>query len=212
VTIGPALSRKGSIPVAPISDTEKAKIVFDEVIRKNEKAAQMAIRDVKAGLGLEGWIIRLSTLSERLERFEDEICERKIRWDSQIKNPGMEVYRKINESHIKALAKLLTKTKREIHYVVNVMEEIYGEKKVSERQEVTEDMIERARHYPLENLIDIKRGMTNCISGSHVDKNASMDARNNFCHCYACGWTGDTLTVYMKLNGVDFIAAVKALQ
>lgn len=173
---------------------------------------QEKVRSHKAEMGFEGWKIRLAILCEKIERLEDELFERKARWDEQKQNPKMEPYRKMNEAHMKAISHLLVKTRRELKYVINTLEEIYGEKKPTQRDGITDDMIERARNYPIENLLDIKRGMANCISGTHQDKTPSMDARNNFCHCYACGWGGDGIDVYMKLNGSDFITAVKALQ
>lgn len=173
---------------------------------------QEKIRGHISEMGFEGWTIRLSVLCEKIERYEDELFERKARWDDQVKNPKLEVYRKMNEASIKALAKLLSKTRREIKYVISVMDEIYGEKKREGKDQITEDMIERARNYPLENLIDIKRGMSSCVSGTHADKNPSMDARNGFCFCYSCGWEGDAISVYQKLHGTDFVTTVKALQ
>lgn len=78
---------------------------------------------------------------------------------------------------------------------------------------ITQADIERARQYPLENLLtDIRHNKTNCISGSHEDKHPSMDIRNNFAYCYSCGWRGDAIAVFMKLHAVDFITAVKSLR
>lgn len=77
---------------------------------------------------------------------------------------------------------------------------------------ITQIDIERARAYPIENLLqNIKGGKTHCISGTHEDRNPSMDIRNGFVYCYSCGWHGDAIAVYMKTNGVDFITAVKTL-
>lgn len=77
---------------------------------------------------------------------------------------------------------------------------------------ITRTDIEKARAYPIESLLqNIKGGKTHCIGGTHKDKHPSMDVRNNFAHCYSCGWHGDAIAVYMKINGVDFITAVKTL-
>ncbi|MBI5678887.1 MAG: hypothetical protein HZC52_10475 [Planctomycetes bacterium] len=77
---------------------------------------------------------------------------------------------------------------------------------------ITQNDIERVRQYPLENLLqNIRNNKTNCISGSHTDSRPSMDVRNNFAYCYSCGWHGDAISVYMKINSVDFVTAVKAL-
>ena len=77
---------------------------------------------------------------------------------------------------------------------------------------ITQNDIERAKQYPLENLLqNIRNNKTNCISGLHTDEHPSMAVRHSFVYCYSCGWHGDSISVYMKLNSVDFITAVKAL-
>lgn len=77
---------------------------------------------------------------------------------------------------------------------------------------ITQSDIELARKYPIETLLaNVSNGKTHCISGTHADKNPSMDIRNNFAYCYSCGFRGDTITVYMKLNNTDFITSVTAL-
>ncbi|KXK29368.1 MAG: DNA primase [Candidatus Brocadia sinica] len=77
---------------------------------------------------------------------------------------------------------------------------------------ITQTDIERAKAYPIESLLqNIKGGKTHCIGGTHKDKHPSMDVRNNFAHCYSCGWHGDAIGVFMQVNGVNFITAVKTL-
>ena len=78
--------------------------------------------------------------------------------------------------------------------------------------QVTDLMIERARAYPIARLIKVKRGnRTNCISPDHDDKNPSMDIRNNFCYCYACGFQADSIKTYQVLHHCTFPEAVRAL-
>lgn len=77
---------------------------------------------------------------------------------------------------------------------------------------ITQNDIEKAKQFPLENLLqNIRNSKTNCIRGSHTDEHPSMDIRNNFAYCYSCGFHGDSIAVYMNLNNTDFITAVKAL-
>lgn len=72
-------------------------------------------------------------------------------------------------------------------------------------------MIERAREYPIASLIEHRKNMALCVN--HLERNPSMNIKNNFAYCYSCGWHGDSIDVYMKLNdGVGFVEAVKALQ
>lgn len=71
-------------------------------------------------------------------------------------------------------------------------------------------MIERAREYPITSLVEHRRNMALCCN--HLERNPSMNIKNNFAYCHSCGWSGDVIDVYRKLHGVDFIEAVKALQ
>lgn len=77
--------------------------------------------------------------------------------------------------------------------------------------DITDLMIDRARAYPIENLIEAKGGRARCVSPDHLDKKPSMDIRNNFCYCYACGFQADPIKVYMLLKGCTFPEAVRAL-
>ncbi len=76
---------------------------------------------------------------------------------------------------------------------------------------ITDEMIQRAKQYPISELltVPIRGNVTNCIA--HDDKNPSMNIKNNWAYCHACGFRGDSISVYMRLNGVDFNSAVKNL-
>ncbi len=76
---------------------------------------------------------------------------------------------------------------------------------------ITEEMIAKAKDYPIKDLLrsPIKQNITNCIA--HEDKNPSMNIKNNWAYCYSCGFRGDSISVYMHLNNVDFKTAVKNL-
>jgi len=76
---------------------------------------------------------------------------------------------------------------------------------------ITNDMILRAREYPIKNLLSnpVTNNMTNCIS--HNDKTPSMSIKNNRAYCFSCKFKGDSIAIYMFLKGVDFKTAVKNL-
>ena len=76
--------------------------------------------------------------------------------------------------------------------------------------EITSEMIEQARNYPIRNLIKSSKGLALCVN--HGEKNPSMNTKNNFAYCHACGWHGDTIEMYMKINRCNFKDAVKSLQ
>lgn len=76
--------------------------------------------------------------------------------------------------------------------------------------EITDEMIEQAREYPIEQLLEVKRNMALCIN--HSERKPSMNCKNNFAYCHSCGWSGDTISVFMKIHGCNFMDAVRALQ
>lgn len=76
---------------------------------------------------------------------------------------------------------------------------------------ITPEMIARARAYPLEQLVEINRaGFAKCVW--HDDAHASMFTRRNFCHCFSCQRSGDTIAVLMQRDGIDFKTAVLKMQ
>lgn len=78
--------------------------------------------------------------------------------------------------------------------------------------EITDLMIERARAYPIEKLVDVKRGgRINCINPAHEDRRPSMDIRNGFVYCYSCHWSGDAIRVVMQIHNINFVEAVRYL-
>ena len=76
--------------------------------------------------------------------------------------------------------------------------------------EITDEMIEQAKEYPISQLIAITNNMAYCVN--HVEDHPSMNCKNNYAYCHACGWHGDAIDVKMKIDAVDFINAVKSLQ
>lgn len=93
---------------------------------------------------------------------------------------------------------------------------IDGRRKQFSKDNITEAMIDRAREYPIKELFTelfntpIRGGMVQCPL--HDDGTASMSLRkHNRYHCFGCGEKGDTIDLYMKANGVNFIQAVKKL-
>lgn len=75
---------------------------------------------------------------------------------------------------------------------------------------ITDDMIERAREYPLSRLLDINpQGFALCIN--HQDSKPSLFTKKNFAHCFSCQWHGDPIDVYMKIHGANFPEAVTVL-
>jgi len=76
---------------------------------------------------------------------------------------------------------------------------------------ITDSMIDQARNYPVENLIEVKRGKARCISGTHEDSRPSMSVKNNRVFCFSCGFNEDSIGVHMKLNYLSFLDSVRRL-
>lgn len=76
---------------------------------------------------------------------------------------------------------------------------------------ITPQDVEVARSYPIENLVNFKNGFSRCIF--HNEKTASMKhyEDSNTVYCFGCHEFADSIGVYMQLNGVDFLTAVRQL-
>ena len=72
--------------------------------------------------------------------------------------------------------------------------------------------VERAKEYPLADLLNTqgKRGNVSCPF--HQDRKPSFQiTKKNTFSCHSCGEYGDSIDLYQKLHNVNFIDAVKAL-
>lgn len=83
---------------------------------------------------------------------------------------------------------------------------------VTMKNEVTPEMIERAKEYPVENLVDIPKNRAICCLW-HDEKTPSLHlSRNNKLRCYgSCGKSFDSIDTYRQLHGATFHEAVRAL-
>lgn len=101
--------------------------------------------------------------------------------------------------------------------MLRVIKRIDGQKRARGGSDITDAMIEHAREYPIMQLFkeqtgqSVRHKMAQCPF--HPDKTASMSfGKHNRYNCFGCDAKGDTIDLYMKLNGVNFIQAVKELQ
>lgn len=79
------------------------------------------------------------------------------------------------------------------------------------KQEITSDMIRKAKDFPIKELLsDVKGDFAKCPF--HSEKTASFYLKGNFGHCFGCGITLDTIDLVMKLENIDFPSAVRKLQ
>lgn len=164
---------------------------------------RLKITEFKVELGNHGKCLRLSYLYDRLIELDLELIEKQKAYQRSIEQDRSYIERAFIASYIPDIEKEIKKLEREIDFIVKS-----ATGKVIENG-ITPEMIERARGYPIENLISVRCGMALCPF--HDDKNPSMDVRNNFFYCYACGAKGDVLDFVMKRDGLTFPEAVKNL-
>ncbi len=76
---------------------------------------------------------------------------------------------------------------------------------------LTDEMIDRAREYPVGQLIDFSRG--NVKAFCHDDNNPSMfhGTRTNTVQCPVCCKSFDAISILMERDGLDFKSAVTNL-
>lgn len=76
---------------------------------------------------------------------------------------------------------------------------------------VSEDLIQKARDYPIEGLVDVGRnGKIRCPF--HDDKTPSASIKNNKLRCFgACGRSWNPIDFIMERDGLTFLEAVKFL-
>ena len=93
----------------------------------------------------------------------------------------------------------------------NEINTAYSRLKTDNKFRITNNMIQRAREQPIEELLPhpVKKKMTNCFN--HQDKHPSMGIKNNKAHCFVCDKTWDTIAVVQEIKGFVFSDAVRFL-
>lgn len=173
---------------------------YKEFWEKENIRIALAIEDLKEEWGAEGICLRLIYLYERMEELKALIAEyaSKYTLSIQIDKPYLERH---------GLAVQLKRMQKDYSSLSMEFDRIIG---VKTKGQITDEMIQRAREYPIEHLIEVdKKGFALCVN--HADKKPSMLTRGNYAHCFSCGYTGDVLDVAMKVKGWNFVEAVKAL-
>lgn len=75
---------------------------------------------------------------------------------------------------------------------------------------VTDEQIERAKQYPIKDLIKVVRKQARCLW--HDDKKPSMHVYDdNHAYCYVCPRRADAIDIQMAVGNMTFIEAVKYL-
>lgn len=139
----------------------------------------------------------LEFLEGKLKRINKDI----LRWIEQANNYEGWFSVSIYKACVVPLFKEWERVYREVNMYKNP-------KFVENSGKISDEMIQRAKEYPIGNLLEInKAGFATCIN--HDDKKPSMYTKNNYAYCFSCGYHADTIGVIMKLHNLDFVSAVK---
>jgi DNA primase len=72
-------------------------------------------------------------------------------------------------------------------------------------------MIEHAKNYPMENIIEFDRGWACCLWHDDHKPSAKLLPDNKI-RCYVCNENHDAIDAYQKVHGVEFLEAVRKMQ
>ncbi len=78
------------------------------------------------------------------------------------------------------------------------------------KEKITDEMIIRAREYPLEDLIEVNSAGF-AICPFHPDHKPSLYIKNGFFYCFVCGKSGNAIDLVMARDNLTFVEAVKRL-
>jgi CHC2 zinc finger len=75
---------------------------------------------------------------------------------------------------------------------------------------VTQEQIQCARSYPISEILGNNK-MALCPFHNDVIPSLSIDPKRGLWHCFACNRSGNVIQLVMRLEGLDFKAAVRKL-
>lgn len=145
-----------------------------------------------------------SHLEERKKEIEAELVEFYQFYDAEIKADSPPLLRMMSYRLRK-----IEDLEKELGRISWSLQALDG--KARKGNGITDEMIQRAREYPFEKLVEIGRGgMVRCPF--HGDKSPSMLIRRGFAYCFGCGRSFNPIDWVMEKEGVDFVEAVRRLQ
>lgn len=114
------------------------------------------------------------------------------------------------DMHIHFLAEDIKEVRTEIGKITKEIERLDDDKKPDA---ITDEMIARAKDYPIEKLIDFDR-TGKALAFCHADKTPSLSwwKKGNKATCFPCDKRFDPIDVLILRDGFTFYEAVKRLQ
>lgn len=96
--------------------------------------------------------------------------------------------------------------------LIKLQAELYWKTKPARKNEVTAEMKDRAKAYPITSLIEFHKGKA--LAFCHVDKTPSLSyfAKKNIATCFVCNKRFDAIGVLVERDGMSYHDAIRALQ
>jgi hypothetical protein len=144
-------------------------------------------------------------IGRRVDYLREEIDRLKVKmrgWSSTLAVCVGDVNRAFIKLQIQRNRELSIKFEKEIDRLLTPTVTAHG---------VTEEMIEEAKEYPVEMVIEFTRGR--CRAFCHESDSFSMShfRKANRAHCFVCGKSFNPIDVLMVRDGLSFVEAVKNL-
>lgn len=123
-----------------------------------------------------------------------------------IKNLSNSSRRSKNGSIKKYLNKVIHSFSKELEEKTKILDSLK-----KDTNAITDEHIAKAKTFPIPNLVHLKGKLVKCMF--HNEKTPSMYyyLKTNTVFCHSCRKFSDSIGIYMQINNVSFIEAVKAL-
>jgi len=156
--------------------------LLEQEIKKQNKELYNNRFNIPRGLKKKEYNTLLKETQNKIDEYKDIVRKNPARVMSQLE---LEDYIE-KKKQLKLIIELYNKPKGEIN-------------------------IDKAKQYPIDQLLEFKGGFTRCIF--HEEKTGSMKyyKDKNRVHCFSCNKGWDAIDIYQKLNNVEFTEAVKRL-
>lgn len=157
-----------------------------------EKAREVGLNE------MDGIRLRMSALREQIAIQRAYIEQMEIELEE-----GNELTRCFLQHTINRAKEKISRMQREHSMIVIPNHMIKG---------ITDDDIEKAKQYPIEKLIESRKG-NRCIAFCHDSDSYSMgiNTKSNRLHCFVCNKSFNPIDVLVMRDGYTFIEAVRRL-
>ena len=122
-----------------------------------------------------------------------------------------DMFKEAGRERLKKIKKEISAIDHQLQLLPNIGKKPEEIKVQEQKINITETMIEKAREFPIDQLVEMNRaGFTKCFA--HNDKKPSAYCKKNFIHCFVCQKSWDTIQVLIDRDGLTFRQAVLQLQ